>query len=171
MAPGLFRHPQGRLRCRAPELPVFLRGDSVLPGAGGCGGAGLRPGVHRADGPHRRDAAPGADALLCGPGRPCLRRGLLAPGGLLLLRAAAGGPHPGGRGRHLFFLRHHRLPQGHPPQPPGPGQRLPDGAEPPRPDPEGRLSLHPAPLPHQILQRCTGSAASFPAAGRCCCGG
>ena len=52
VAAGVLRNPEGGVHRGAPELPVLRRRDQVLPGAGGRGGPGLRPGVHRADGRH-----------------------------------------------------------------------------------------------------------------------
>ena len=53
-----------------------------------------------------------------------------------------------GRGRHLLLLRHHRLPQGHFAQAPGPAPVRPHGGHPPRHHPRRRVPVHPAPVPH-----------------------
>ncbi len=52
-------------------------------------------------------------------------------------------------GSHLLLLRHHRLPQGHSSAPFLPAPRRPHGGHPPRHHPRGRISVHPAPVPHR----------------------
>ena len=104
-----------------------------------------------------------------GPERPQLHRGLLPADGLLLLQRAPGGFGGGGLRRHLLLLRHHRLPQGHPPQPPGPDR--PPAARSrtttARPGRTCSCASRPSTTPGP---RCTGSAPCSPPARRCCCG-
>ena len=170
MAASLFRHPKGRMPRRTHEFPILRRRNRLLPRPGGRRGPGLRTRVHLAPRPGAGRPRQAQVPLLRGTqqGHATLRREPLRADGILLHRKASRPPDRAGLRRNLLLQRHHRLPQGNPPQPPRAALQLRDRAGTSRPDPRRRLPVHPPPSTTPA-RRCTGSAASSPAAAPCCC--
>ena len=66
VASHLFRHPENRRTGSSHELPVQRRGNQVLHGSGRCGCSGIRAGVYRQNGDHRRIRQQEPHSVLCG---------------------------------------------------------------------------------------------------------